>query len=287
MLFIKDYICYPSDSLCEDAVGFSENFIFVLDGASCLTGQNIINESSDAYWFVNELKAGLQQRLENEDNRTTSEILYEVLFELNKTYYDELSKKNIKLPKDSPSAGIALFREQNGYLEFFGLGDCIGVITTVHNKTKVLYDKSLSQFDTAAINSIIEIRKNKGLSFLEAKNISMDILIKNRNLRNMPNGYWILEPKGLGIPHAITFQVPINEVKAISVFSDGFAQLVDCFGKYQSYSQLHYEMQKDTLENLYNMLYDLQESDPYCNNYPRFKVRDDTSAVLAVIRNDC
>ena len=284
MFEVKDYICCPSGVLCEDNIAFGESYIFVLDGASGLTGKNIMNRTSDAFWFVTEIKNSLVNRFENNDSRTTSEILYEILSELHEVYFGKLSEKNRLIPADSPSAGIALFRERNGYVDFFGLGDCIGAFTNIYNKTKLLYDGALSELDSMAINYMVDIKNNQGLSLLEAKDKSIDMLIKNRKLRNKPNGYWILDLSAIGVSHAITFRKPIEQIKTISVFSDGFSQLVDCFGEFENYSQLHVQMQNNSLIDLYRKLCNLQENDPYCNEYPRFKFRDDASAVWALVK---
>ncbi len=284
MFEIKDYICHPGAELCEDSVGFGNNYAFVLDGASGLTGNNIIDNDSDASWFVKRVKDALVSRFENGDTRDISEILYEILGEIHKVYFGKLDMQNSSEPADSPSAAMALFRERNGNLEFFGLGDCIGVFTDTDDNTHILYDEALSKLDYKAIEYMLKIKKQQGLSLLKAKQKSMDVLIKNRQLRNKPGGYWILDPSAKGVPHATTYSIPINKVKSVSAFSDGFSQLVDCFGEFDDYSRLHNQMQNTPLKKLYERLYELQKSDPDCNKYPRFKLRDDASAVWAIIK---
>ena len=60
-------------------------------------------------------------------------------------------------------------------------------------------------------------------------------------------------------------------------------QLVDPFGLVTDRVALYRLMQEKGLAFLAEELFAMQAADPDCMQYPRFKLRDDTSAVMAEI----
>ena len=69
---------------------------------------------------------------------------------------------------------------------------------------------------------------------------------------------------------------------AVAAVSDGFAQLTEVFGTYRDYEDLYEAMQKTDLEEMFLKLCAMQDADPDLNDYPRFKHRDDTSALWGI-----
>ena len=128
-----------------------------------------------------------------------------------------------------------------------------------------------------------QIHKETGVPVTQAKSMCTDLLIKHRGLKNTPEGYHILDPFGEGIDHACKLRIPLNEVKSVSVFSDGFAQLSEVFGVFDDFAQLHAALGDTPLSELCHKLFALQDNDPECNAHPRFKLRDDTCAVFAEV----
>lgn len=285
MFEIKDSICIAGGMPpCEDAIGFGDNYIFALDGASCLTGVNLVHNESDAHWFASNVRDGLCRLLDSGDSRSTEELLRQVIAPLKEEYINGAEKSGTPIPDDSPSAGIALFRIREGFLEFYGLGDCVGVVATKDGKTQWLNDPSLSKLDGIVISKMAQLHKETGISVTQAKSMCTDLLIKHRGLKNKPEGYHILDPFGEGIDHACKLRIPLNDVESVSVFSDGFAQLSEVFGVFDDFSQLHAALAVTPLSELCDKLFALQGKDPDCNEYPRFKLRDDTCAVFATLQ---
>lgn len=283
MFKIKDSICIAGADLCEDATGFGENYIFALDGASCLTGINLVHPQSDARWFAQAVRDGLCSLLDKGDARDTEDILREIIAPLQAEYQTGAKKRGIPIPDDSPSAGIALFRIRDRQLEFYGLGDCVGVVATKDGKTQWLNNPSLSSLDKIVIDRMAQLHREQGIPVTQARSLCTDLLIKHRGLKNTEEGYRILDPFGDGIDYACKMRIPLEDVVSVSVFSDGFAQLCDVFKVFGDFSQLHNAMSKRSLDDLCKELFALQDKDPQCNAYPRFKLRDDTCAVFAQV----
>lgn len=284
MFEVKQSICYPGYGVQanEDAIGWGKDYCFVLDGASCLSGKNVIDPVSDAAWMVTKVRNGLCALLDTGDPRPTGELVRQVIKPIRSEYIQALQAQNIDAPEDSPSAGFALFRCRNGRLEFFGLGDCVGVAKLPDGKNFYSLDLNLPNLDHQVLEQMIVLHKQTGMTMREAKTACNAQLIHNRNLRNKPGGYRILDLLTDGIDDARQMSWELTEPVCVGAFSDGFAQLAEVFGKYPGYTALFAAMREGDLKKLSQELCALQDADPDCNDYPRFKLRDDTCALWGI-----
>ena len=281
MFDVKDSLCIAGNSAkaCEDAIGFGKGYCFVIDGASGLSKVNIVDEQSDAAWFATQVKEKLCARLEDDDRTPTATIISDIIKELNDTYVNALAEKGMEPPSDSPSAGITLFRQMDGRIEFFGLGDCTGVLRKTDGEVIVLKDTRLSILDEQVLRKMAEMHHQTGISVLDAREKCNDLLLLNRSMRNKDGGYWILDLSGDGVEHALICSWPENSVKTFFACSDGFAQLTDVFGIYKDYAELLEEAENTDLIKLCDTLFTAQTQDHEANRFPRFKFRDDTSCL--------
>ena len=289
MYQIKQSICHPGYGVRanEDAVAYGKDYCFVMDGASCLSGKNIIHPVSDAAWMVAKVREGLCALLDSRDNRPTDQLLRQVVAQVREEYTAALREKGVAAPDDSPSAGFALFRQRNGNLEFFGLGDCVGVADIPGSKPFYSLDTTLPNLDHKVLEEMVHIHETTGVSMREARKQCNHMLIRHRNLRNKPGGYWILDLlTDDGIDNAIRREWPLTQPICVGAFSDGFAQLAEVFGQYTGYTALFEAMQTTDLSEMFRTLCAMQDADPEGNDYPRFKHRDDTSALWGVFRPD-
>lgn len=285
MFNIKDAICVggnPSKP-CEDAIGYNDSYAFAIDGASVLSGVNIVDERSDAAWFATQIKDHLCRHLDKESQIPTAVLLAEIIGNLKKDYFRVAADKGLDIPSDSPSAGIALFRQVGDEIEFFGLGDCTGVIEFTDGTVEVLKDTRLCALDGTVLAKMAELHQETGIPVLQAREACNDLLLINRNKRNKDGGYWILDLSGVGIDHGLTYRWPVNSVKRVFACSDGFAQLVETFGIYKNYAALLDAVRHEDLQTLCGILFAAQDSDPNANTYPRFKLRDDTCCLWGEI----
>ena len=285
MYQIKQSICYPgfAAKVNEDAVGYGKDYCFVMDGASCLSGVNVVDSRSDAAWMTHQVRDCLCAALDSGDVRPTKVILEEIILPLRETYLQALAGKGITAPEDSPSAGFALFRQRNKMLEFFGLGDCVGVAKFSDGTQFYSLDACLPSLDQQVLDRMLEIHKATGMPMKEARFQCNDLLMKNRKLRNRPGGYWILDLlTDEGIENATQYSWELQMPVAVGAFSDGFSQLAEVFRQYPDYNALFDAMQCKDLEDMFSTLCALQDADDDLNDYPRFKLRDDTSALWGI-----
>ena len=257
MFTLKQHICYPGitdnpDNPNEDAIGYGKDYCFAMDGASCLSGVEIMDRGSDATWMVEQVAAALCQRLDAGDDRPTKEILSDILMPLRAQYYTALAEKGIEKPDDSPSAGFAMFRVRKGKLEFFGLGDCVGVAALPNGEEFCKLDPDLPNLDNQVLERMMQLHLDRGIPVLQAKKECRQQLLENRKMRNHPEGYWVLDldtPETLD--NAFQYTWDLTEPVAVAAFSDGFSQLADVFGVYDSYFDLFTAMQTTDLEKMW------------------------------------
>ena len=255
----------------EDAVGSGENYIFVLDGATVLGDCTYMDDTSDAAWLVHQTAAALERDLPDASLGIDA-ILAREMQRLSQLW---------RGPADAlPSAGIAVFRLREDKLEYFGLGDC---------STDVMYrdgthcsweEEALQALDAAALSEALQYRQETGCSAAAAREHIQPTLIRNRALRNQPGGYWCLDPSGVGIAHARYASIPADACASLFLCSDGFTQLIG-FGEAENIAALHEKVREAGVTSLADRLFALQEADADLCVLPRFKLRDDTSAVMA------
>ena len=280
MFRFADSLLEPGNELNpnEDQIGYGGNYCFAIDGASSLSGVNVM-EKSDARWFVQRIAGALTAAFKNGPDVDVPGVLTRAIEEARALYNEKLEKLHAHEPGDSPSCGIALFWQVGDMLHFFGLGDCVGVLALPEGKRFCSLDTSLPNLDNGVLEEMIRIHKQTGVSMQEARKQCNHILLKNREMRNHPEGYYVLDLSGVGIEKARRASFPVTGDIRACCFSDGFAQLAELFGFYEGYAGLLDAMEQESLQTMYRKLYEAQEKDADCNNYPRFKLRDDTCAV--------
>lgn len=255
--------------------------LLVLDGASPLTQLRLTSEGSDARWFAQRVRRGLVRLLQEEKSRDRPlEALIRQAAEPAARRYHLLSGGPLP-DAEQPSAGLALFRQRGDQIDFYGLGDCTGLVRYGDGRVEVLRDESLSRLDGEAIQAMCAAAEQKGISIQQARRSINDILIQNRGLKNRAGGYYVLDMTGRWVGHGISRSFSAPAVESLAVLTDGFAQLCE-FSILSDYAQLHEKLLRGEMNALFRMLFDALDADPDYSQYPRFKLRDDTTA--AVVR---
>lgn len=276
-------LCIAQSYFNEDVIGVGEKFAYCIDGATGLNQINILDKESDAKWFADKVKKELDILLLNE-SLSLLKILHIIMKKINDEINNKLIEKSIKNYM-FPSAGIVIFRIiNNNELEMYRLGDVLGIIKLINNDFLFLKDKNLEKLDKFAIDKQVKVAKEKNISVKEARKYINDILIKNRNLINKVGGYYALEPNGAGIDFGEYKVFDLDEIASVGLFSDGFYDSVDTFKFVNDYELLHDYMGKGFAKKIYNHMYITGENDLDYNKYPRFKLRDDASAVYLKIK---
>lgn len=267
---------YSDKIMNEDVFSIGKHHLFVIDGATGLGKNDLMGLGDDARWFAQEMKRHLEASLHlNED-------LESIVLRSIKKICDEYDLNPDQINKiDMPSACIALFRERNDFLEFYGLGDTCGVIELMDHSVEMVTDSVLEALDDKVIRTMQKISKEKKIPLLQTRPDVNAMLIEHRKLRNTPNGYYALDLSETGARHAVKKCWPLSDVCRVACMSDGFSQIMD-FDYCNSMSQLLDAVDQDPLK-VFKDLYDLQEQDALCSKVPRLKKRDDTTLAYAKV----
>lgn len=119
----------------------------------------------------------------------------------------------------------------------------------------------------------------RGLSPEEVRIASKAMAREHRKLINRPDGYWILDLTGAGVPHTERTVLRTDQPLDLLLMSDGFTRLTDLYGVHDHDSLLR-AARTEGLTALYDRLRAIEADDPECRTYARHKVRDDATAVL-------
>jgi hypothetical protein len=268
------HITRRGNKVNEDYAFSNESCIFVIDGATGLTKHKVTNEQSDARWFAQRL--GLRLSLCLSDlRRSISEIVSGITRELLYEFKEfPTGKKCDELYM--PSASISVFRINGDSLEFFQLGDCTSAIAYKPGLVIPLLDPTLPNLDYLVIQDLLKLSQKHKVSNIYVVPYVMERVLAHRALKNKPDGYWVLDLTGKGIPHAETRVTKLEEVKSFAVMSDGFSQTVDLVSMFDM-ATLMQTLDKERIKDIIVQLFAIREDDPLFDKYPRLKLHDDTS----------
>lgn len=267
---------YSDKKWNEDVFAVGNSYLLVIDGATGLGKNNVMGVGDDAMWFAHLMKEEISNRIN--ENISLSDIVTKAIEKVQSAYamdIDEVEKI------DMPSGCIALFRERDDNIEFFGLGDTCGVIEFNDGSIEVISDKNLEQLDQTVIEKMQLLSKEQAIPFLDTRKLVNDDLIQNRKKRNTKDGYYALDLTLDSIPHAINRIWKKSEIKRIACMSDGFYQIMG-YSIYSSLADLLDSIQKEEI-NVFDRLKEEQENDRDCIIVPRFKLRDDMTMAYAEV----
>ena len=260
----------------EDAVFINEKYGFVIDGASGLYKEKISDAESDAQWFSNAWKDYLKKELADE-KKDLSEIFRIGIARIDKRYSQMEGADSVKM---KPSAGIAVFRIVENIIQYFILGDCSIMFVNANGLGNHIHFEALSILDNANISAMVRISREKNIHVVEARSFIKDSLVNARLKQNQPNGYWSLSDSLVAIDNALTGEIPICQVKHIILMSDGFSQIFDTLNICTKEELAKKVASGISPKELCGKIKTVQDSDPFCNKYPRFKKSDDTTVAI-------
>ncbi len=98
-------------------------------------------------------------------------------------------------------------------------------------------------------------------------------------MANTEGGYWVLGVEPEAAKHVEVGSVPLETPAAGLLMSDGFYRLVDTFGLVAE-DRLLGRAREEGLSALLAEVRQAEDNDPDCLRHPRFKPKDDATALL-------
>ncbi|MGL4951638.1 MAG: hypothetical protein ACRC4L_01485 [Mycoplasma sp.] len=253
----------------EDRYLIEDNYIVVIDGATPL----VISENKllDLHFFLDFCIDQFKALLPNK-NIDLKSIINTVV-----KNYGELVGKDIS-PEEIPSATLAILRNVNNQWESLVIGDARIYIKIDDIVTKLATD-DLDEADDEALSQLTKYSKDHKIPFILTlqTDYAKDIFKKNRILKNVENGYVSFD-LNLDINKIETYKTH-DKIDSAILCSDGFDELVSLWkNEYPIEKVFEYGLKKE-FNKLSTILIDLQLKDIDCEQYKRFKVKDDTTAI--------
>lgn len=257
----------------EDVVGITPFGAWVLDGATGLNGKNLVSNDSDARWYVQWWNNYLYSNISKDES--LKDIMIKGIEHINKEYQLRLNGTEIE-KLDKPSSSIAIIKFYEDKIEYLILGDCS--IFIKDKDVKVIRDNTICKFDKAVFDRMNDITNLEEMSFEKIKSSVMDLIISNRLKKNTINGYWILEFDEEAIKNALHGYLNINSNTKLMMTSDGFSCIADRYGVLEEEDLINIAHEYG-IQFIFDKVREFEEKDYKTIEFPRFKVKDDSSCI--------
>ncbi len=180
---------------------------------------------------------------------------------------------------DPPAACIAALCRIGSDWHAVRLGDC-RLLAEDRNGFRRIVDFANDDFDHWVTAEAMRLR---GTGMSDLKDIARamrQVQFDNRRRRNRPGGYGVIEADRACL--AFAEYMELDEPSSVLLTSDGFFRLVDYYGQMSETDLLARSGRDGELARLYDMMRKLEDGDPDGARYPRFKPKDDASAIALI-----
>lgn len=273
--------CRQGSPVNDDAIGYTAQAAWVLDGATSL-GQGLVGGESDARWLAQCANGHLQRLLEEQPYRPTDDLLAQLQAGIAADFQRDAGVA-VSQDLNLPTACLSLLRVlDDGSLELLNLCDTSIHLAWENGHVESFGDTPLEEFDRQSVARLIGLREaHPDWDHAQLWQASREWVRRNRALANTPAGYWCLDPSERWIPHVQRRVLDPAGLKAFMLVTDGFDRLLD-FRRYDL-EALFAALPERGVEALIDELRALEGADGQALDYPRLKIHDDASVVWGAV----
>ncbi|RSM56604.1 integrase [Actinoplanes sp. ATCC 53533] len=174
----------------------------------------------------------------------------------------------------SPCSTVAMIRHLGRSTEFLILSDSVIVLDRESDSPVIMQDKAVDSFASHAAAAAITAAGKDDKSALTA------LIQEQQKIRNKPGGYWVAQVDPAAAQYAKTGSM--TDIRGAVLLSDGAALLVTDFHAMDWPALLTLAYQEGPAE-LIARTRALEDQDPHGETWPRYKHRDDATAVVCVM----
>ena len=254
-----------SGKLNEDTMVMEGNLFGVFDGATSLDKKTFGNGKTGG--FLASSAAG-SVFIKNHFP------LVELARGANKAIYRRMMEHGVDLSRKENlwSTSAAVIRIKDNMLEWVQTGDAYIILIFHDNTHKVLAEQEDHDYETLCLWPAKKTVNGSGTSELLA-----DQIRKKRCEMNLTYGVLNGEDKAFDfLKHG---HEPLNQVRDILLFTDGLSIPAETPEKKKNFTPLVELYQTLGLNGLKNRIRQIEDLDPGCSRYPRFKHHDDIAAI--------
>lgn len=260
----------------EDYVAVGSTYAVLLDGASGITGTRVLphHSGSDAQWFSHfvggricgylDASRGVIDsiRLAVDDSRV-------FIGEYGVTDNEDLH----------PSSTLVAVSVAGDLVDIVSLGDSPVFIGLKDGSLVTMSDSRIAELDQAAVDAMVNRSRGRAMTGVQKRAAVNDILLANRQLKNKPEGYWILDPTGVALEHLNVMQFSVEAIDYVCAMSDGLERAFDLFGLADPAAFLA-DLTRESFDELLVRLRAEERQDPDFDRYPRLKMHDDATCFM-------
>ncbi|HTN98214.1 MAG TPA: protein phosphatase 2C domain-containing protein [Nordella sp.] len=277
-LKLAGHLSQGSGTVNEDAVGFigdPQNIVaaWALDGVTGINDKGLGLMGSDAQWFVARVDHHLRALLPGaQDLPAAMSALIDRLIA-------DLARHDLPDNYDPPAACIAAVCQIGGSWHAVRLGDCRLLAADGKGFHRIV-DFPNDDFDHWVTAEAMRRRAAGMTDLKEIARAMQPALFTDRRRRNRPGGYGVIEADRACL--AFAEYLELDDPSAVLLTSDGFFRLVDCYRQISEADLLARATRDGEIARLHEMMRKLEDGDPDCVAYPRFKPKDDATAIALI-----
>lgn len=279
-IFLKvDYISFKGvKELNEDSLIINDEILVygVADGVSSLTPFKSSEDLTGGYIASNEVKSYFE-------SLETYNCLLNDLLTINESIQYKMKEYDIDILKKEQLWGTALavVKVSNTGVDFIQTGDCMILAVYQNNEVRPLTRLQVSHLENIALTKwkdlILQGVKTREDLIKEVKGI----LISNRKQSNTLNGYGVLNGEYQALDYVEYGKINKIGLRHLIIISDGMFLPLESTPEGVNYWDYVAEcILKKGIEKYSRDLIELEETDPECLKYPRFKKSDDKAGVI-------
>jgi len=254
-----------SGNLNEDAVVIEKNLFGVFDGATSLERKTFENGKTGGFLASSEAESVF---------RKNHFPLIDLARGANKAICHRMMAHGVDLSRKENlwSTSAAVIRLKDNTLEWVQTGDAYIILMFHDGSHKVLIEQDDHDYETLCLWPARKEAGNPGMEKALA-----DQIRKKRCEMNLTYGVLNGEDKAIDFLHH--GYEPLDQVKDILLFTDGLSIPSELPEKKKNFSPLVDLYQTLGLGGLKNRIREMEDLDPQCSRYPRFKPHDDIAAI--------
>lgn len=175
-----------------------------------------------------------------------------------------------------PSSALVVVSVAGDLVDIVSLGDSPVFIGLKDGLLVTMSDARIAELDQTAVDAMVDRSRGSAMTGVQKRAAVNDILLANRQLKNKPEGYWILDPTGVALEHLNVMQFSVEDIDYVCAMSDGLERAFGLFGLADPASFL-VKATREPFDELLVRLRAEENLDPDFDRYPRLKLHDDAS----------
>lgn len=251
----------------EDAWGRADAFVWVIDGATGLGDERLLNAPSDAAWLAAALGAALEAAAA--DAADPVALLTAAAAAVEARFVAE-RRRSPREHYEMPTAAVLVAHVTPSAIAIAELGDCAIYLAA---SDEVLRHGGTETGRAAERGGASRLMGGGGRWTAE----TLAYLRSVRNMANSPGGYAIFAPDATCATLARTHR-QASPIGTALLVSDGYDAAVQGYGLFSESGLL--AAASERLAGPLEALREVERADPDCTRSPRFKPSDDATAVL-------